>query len=94
MLVYAGQVTKQEPLSVSTGGDEVEPGEEGSASLSNVCGTTGRKAGYLRLWASFLDKHIHFRAEHALFNGRRSPELVEEAERARAPCHLCQSQEV
>lgn len=40
---------KQEPLWVSTGGDEVEPSKEGSASLSNVCGTTGRKAGELRL---------------------------------------------
>lgn len=43
-------VMKQEPFSVSTGGDEVEASEWGSASLSNVCGTTRRKAEDLSLY--------------------------------------------
>lgn len=49
---------KQEPLSVSTGGDEVELSKYGSASLSNVWGTTGRKTEELNLWAIFLSEHF------------------------------------
>lgn len=57
MLVYA---MKQEPSVSTGGGDGVEPSKRGSASRSNACGTTGRKAEDLRLEASFLHKQAVF----------------------------------